>query len=125
MEKTNEDKEKEIVEETPQDSTEASKEEEEKATTEEEKTDPLSQMDPAQQQKMIEELMKQAKIGDPQKEEHAFWDEQPMKKEGEVDEGVIVEGNLKEVRQEPYAHPDGYHWVDMDLTDEDILEELY
>lgn len=48
-----------------------------------------------------------------------------MKKEGEVDEGVIVEGNLKEVRQEPYALPDGYHWVDMDLTDEDILEELY
>ena len=49
-----------------------------------------------------------------------------MKKPGQVDnEGIIVPQTVEEIRKEPYDLPAGFHWVDVNLDDEEELHELY
>ena len=56
---------------------------------------------------------------------HEFWDKQPMKKTGLISEGQISEVRDEEIKQEPYALPDGYLWTDLNLDDHQVMEEVY
>lgn len=63
-------------------------------------------------------------------DEHDFWHSQPVPKYFEAlplsqyDQPVERKA-LSEVQQEPYGLPPGYHWVNLNLAEEDDLNELY
>lgn len=59
---------------------------------------------------------------------HAFWDNQPVPKLNDkvVDCGPIdVEKTIADVRQEPLTLPAAYEWASVDLTDSEMLDEVY
>ena len=50
----------------------------------------------------------------------------PVKKACEVEkEGVINIQKLEDIQTEPLDLPPGFRWVEVDLTDEDQLDEVY
>ena len=62
---------------------------------------------------------------------HKFWDTQPVPKLDEAIEDAqindVIEPNKDHaaIRQEPYAMPEGFAWSDLDVTDENVLKEIY
>eukprot|EP01084_Bolivina_argentea_P097177 174709_1 len=61
--------------------------------------------------------------------EHKFWGKQPVPQMDEkIDpsaNGPIEEKTLDDVRKKPYLLPSAYEWVDLDLTDDHEIDELY
>ncbi|KAK8729301.1 hypothetical protein OTU49_008752, partial [Cherax quadricarinatus] len=62
--------------------------------------------------------------------EFQFWNTQPVPKISEdigedVNEAIEEEKPVSEIKQEPYNLPDGFRWETLDLTDEDVLQNLY
>merc|ERR1719210_798988 len=65
--------------------------------------------------------------GDPNAS-HAFWDNQPVPKLGDVitDEfGPIERKTVDQVQKEPYTLPKGYEWSDINMNDEKECDEIY
>nr|XP_033787101.1 glycylpeptide N-tetradecanoyltransferase 2 isoform X4 [Geotrypetes seraphini] len=60
------------------------------------------------------------------KRKYQFWDTQPVPKLDEVitSHGAI-EPDKDNVRQEPYSLPQGFTWDTLDLSDAEVLKELY
>ena len=63
---------------------------------------------------------------------HTFWDSQPVPKPGQEStlpddafDTCILEQKIEDIRKEPYALPEGFHWADLDLTNEKEADELY
>ena len=61
---------------------------------------------------------------------HIFWDTQPVPKYSEVQSEEITEGELetkeiKDVRDTPYALPEGFEWCTVDLNNDKELLETY
>uniref|UniRef100_A0A8C4QI13 Glycylpeptide N-tetradecanoyltransferase n=1 Tax=Eptatretus burgeri TaxID=7764 RepID=A0A8C4QI13_EPTBU len=60
------------------------------------------------------------------KRTYQFWDTQPVPK---IDEKVTTHGAIEPnkdfVRQEPYSLPQGFLWDTLDISDSDVLKELY
>jgi len=61
---------------------------------------------------------------------HDFWDTQPVPKFDAADptsseEGPMEEKHVDEVQKEPYALPNDFYWVSMEVTDEEELKEIY
>ena len=63
------------------------------------------------------------------KSEYKFWSEQPVpqfNKDIGVSFGPITKDNkVEEERQEPYSLPEGFEWLDVDVTKENELNRLY
>ncbi|XP_040020750.2 glycylpeptide N-tetradecanoyltransferase 2 isoform X2 [Gasterosteus aculeatus] len=60
------------------------------------------------------------------KHKYQFWDTQPVPKLNEVvtSHGPI-EADKENIRQEPYSLPQGFMWDTLDLSNADVLKELY
>lgn len=81
----------------------------------------------------LEEMMKMGKEAGPSKV-YKFWNTQPVPK---IDEGtgdasdneshkaIDPEKTIAEIKQDPYALPDGFVWDTLELKDAEILKELY
>ena len=57
-----------------------------------------------------------------------FWDTQPVRKPGvltQEEEGIIKPQTVDEIRKEPYDLPKGFRWVEVDLSDPTVLNEVY
>lgn len=57
-----------------------------------------------------------------------FWSTQPVPKfdeKIEQNEAIEADKQLNELRQDPYALPDGFKWETLDLYSESVLRELY
>ncbi|XP_054948414.1 glycylpeptide N-tetradecanoyltransferase 2 isoform X8 [Pan paniscus] len=65
-------------------------------------------------------------IDEAAKHRYQFWDTQPVPKLDEVitSHGAI-EPDKDNVRQEPYSLPQGFMWDTLDLSDAEVLKELY
>ncbi|MEQ2184525.1 Glycylpeptide N-tetradecanoyltransferase 2 [Goodea atripinnis] len=65
-------------------------------------------------------------IDDATKHKYQFWDTQPVPKLNEVvtSHGPI-EADKENIRQEPYSLPQGFMWDTLDLSNADVLKELY
>ncbi|TKS82043.1 Glycylpeptide N-tetradecanoyltransferase 2 [Collichthys lucidus] len=65
-------------------------------------------------------------IDEAAKHKYQFWDTQPVPKLNEVvtSHGPI-EADKENVRQEPYSLPQGFMWDTLDLSNADVLKELY
>ncbi|XP_030055809.1 glycylpeptide N-tetradecanoyltransferase 2 isoform X3 [Microcaecilia unicolor] len=65
-------------------------------------------------------------LDDASKRKYQFWDTQPVPKLDEVitSHGAI-EADKDNVRQEPYSLPQGFMWDTLDLSNAEILKELY
>jgi len=71
---------------------------------------------------MAEKVEKQRVVLSP----HPFWGTQPVRKPGiNEKEGIIVPQTIEEVRKEPYDLPPGFHWVNVNLEDDEELTEVY
>jgi glycylpeptide N-tetradecanoyltransferase len=75
-------------------------------------------------------MLKEMKEIAPLYEKHSFWDTQPVPKFLEIKEKGIVPGPLeekevKDVPTEPYALPDSFEWVVIDITKDIELNEVY
>lgn len=65
--------------------------------------------------------------------EYKFWNTQPVPKidandetnESEFHKPIEADKQISEIKQEPYALPEGFIWETLDLTNEVILKELY
>eukprot|EP01027_Heterolobosea_sp_BB2_P024070 GEZU01036228.1.p1 GENE.GEZU01036228.1~~GEZU01036228.1.p1 ORF type:complete len:393 (-),score=137.37 GEZU01036228.1:440-1618(-) len=60
--------------------------------------------------------------------EHKFWDSQPVPKFGEkisefgpIDEPKTVD----QVRKEPYDLPDAFEWIETDVDDDNMIQQIY
>ena len=64
---------------------------------------------------------------------HVFWDTQPVQRcydvvktpEGEMFNEYVEQKKVSDISEEPLGLPAGYHWCDVDLTNDDELNELY
>uniref|UniRef100_A0A4W5RDJ6 Glycylpeptide N-tetradecanoyltransferase n=1 Tax=Hucho hucho TaxID=62062 RepID=A0A4W5RDJ6_9TELE len=65
-------------------------------------------------------------IDEATKHKYQFWDTQPVPKLNEVvtSHGPI-EADKDNIRQEPYSLPQGFMWDTLDLSNADVLKELY
>ncbi|XP_030250182.1 glycylpeptide N-tetradecanoyltransferase 2 isoform X2 [Sparus aurata] len=65
-------------------------------------------------------------IDEAAKHKYQFWDTQPVPKLNEVvtSHGPI-EADKENIRQEPYSLPQGFMWDTLDLSNADVLKELY
>ncbi|XP_063565978.1 glycylpeptide N-tetradecanoyltransferase 2 isoform X6 [Gorilla gorilla gorilla] len=65
-------------------------------------------------------------IDEAAKHRYQFWDTQPVPKLDEVitSHGAI-EPDKDNIRQEPYSLPQGFMWDTLDLSDTEVLKELY
>ncbi|XP_075868880.1 glycylpeptide N-tetradecanoyltransferase 2 isoform X1 [Nelusetta ayraudi] len=65
-------------------------------------------------------------IDEATKHKYQFWDTQPVPKLNEVvtSHGPI-EADKENIRQEPYSLPQGFMWDTLDLSNADVLKELY
>lgn len=57
-----------------------------------------------------------------------FWSTQPVPKfdeKIEKNEAIEADKPVAEIRQDPYALPDGFKWETLDLNNESVLKELY
>ncbi|KAK2094715.1 Glycylpeptide N-tetradecanoyltransferase 2 [Saguinus oedipus] len=65
-------------------------------------------------------------IDEAAKHRYQFWDTQPVPKLDEVitSHGAI-EPDKDNVRQEPYSLPQGFMWDTLDLSNAEVLKELY
>jgi len=72
---------------------------------------------------------KKDKEKDEENKSHLFWDNQPVPKLSETiaDEGTAIdkEKTIAEVRQIPYALPEGFEWSDIEVNDEKSIKEVY
>ncbi|XP_031560951.1 glycylpeptide N-tetradecanoyltransferase 2-like [Actinia tenebrosa] len=96
-----------------------------------------SQKPSASQIKNIQKLLDSMKITEAKppktteeakKKKYKFWDTQPVPKlDEEVREfGPIEEDKpTSEIRQECYSLPDGFEWDTLDISNPDVLKELY
>ncbi|XP_061811478.1 glycylpeptide N-tetradecanoyltransferase 2 isoform X2 [Nerophis lumbriciformis] len=65
-------------------------------------------------------------IDDATKHKYQFWDTQPVPKLNEVVTGHgPIEADKENIRQEPYSLPQGFMWDTLDLSNVDVLKELY
>ncbi|KFO25651.1 Glycylpeptide N-tetradecanoyltransferase 2 [Fukomys damarensis] len=74
----------------------------------------------------IDEAGKRRNIDEAGKRRYQFWDTQPVPKLNEVitSHGAI-EPDKDNVRQEPYSLPQGFMWDTLDLSNAEVLKELY
>jgi len=75
-------------------------------------------------------MLKEMKEMAPLYEKHAFWDTQPVpkfleSKEKGITQGPLEKKEIKDVRAEPYALPDAFEWVEIDITKDIGLNEVY
>ncbi|XP_028326106.1 glycylpeptide N-tetradecanoyltransferase 2 [Gouania willdenowi] len=65
-------------------------------------------------------------VDEASKHKYQFWDTQPVPKLNEVvtSHGAI-EADKENIRQEPYSLPQGFMWDTLDLSNADVLKELY
>ncbi|XP_063054703.1 glycylpeptide N-tetradecanoyltransferase 2 isoform X1 [Engraulis encrasicolus] len=65
-------------------------------------------------------------IDEATKHKYQFWDTQPVPKLNEVvtSHGAI-EPDKENIRQEPYSLPTGFMWDTLDLSNSEVLKELY
>eukprot|EP00596_Hydrurales_sp_CCMP1899_P003968 CAMPEP_0119045000 /NCGR_PEP_ID=MMETSP1177-20130426/36191_1 /TAXON_ID=2985 /ORGANISM="Ochromonas sp, Strain CCMP1899" /LENGTH=450 /DNA_ID=CAMNT_0007016021 /DNA_START=57 /DNA_END=1406 /DNA_ORIENTATION=+ len=79
--------------------------------------------------KMREKYLKQNQKGKDTDIEHKFWNTQPMPGLKDVFDGESgpMDGNtdVTAVRQEPYNMPGGFEWDSLDVTDPDVILEVY
>ncbi len=77
----------------------------------------------------ISKLLQQVSVRSAaKKEEHRFWDTQPVPKIGEqveVNHQLDVVKTTDDVRQTPYPLPPGFEWSPLDAKDTHQLDELY
>ena len=61
------------------------------------------------------------------KEEHKFWDTQPVPKMGELvtDEGPLEVKKLEDVKKEPYKLPEMFEWAEYDIQNPEDLHTVY
>ncbi|XP_047500622.1 glycylpeptide N-tetradecanoyltransferase 2-like [Penaeus chinensis] len=76
----------------------------------------------------VERYMRKMQLQN-QKEYH-FWNTQPVPKINEevgenVNEAIEPDKKIEDIKQEPYNLPDGFKWDTLDLTNEDVLQNLY
>ncbi|XP_061771617.1 glycylpeptide N-tetradecanoyltransferase 2 [Nerophis ophidion] len=65
-------------------------------------------------------------VDDATKHKYQFWDTQPVPKLNEVVTGHgPIEADKENIRQEPYSLPQGFMWDTLDLSNADVLKELY
>lgn len=57
---------------------------------------------------------------------HPFWGTQPVRNPGHVEkDGIILEKTIETTRKTVLDLPAGFHWVDVDLSDDEQLNEVY
>ena len=62
---------------------------------------------------------------------HDFWDNQPVPKtsdnvsEDDFNKAIDVPKTVAEIREEPLDIPAGYHWADVDITNDEECQEVY
>uniref|UniRef100_A0A8C8FAC7 Glycylpeptide N-tetradecanoyltransferase n=1 Tax=Oncorhynchus tshawytscha TaxID=74940 RepID=A0A8C8FAC7_ONCTS len=65
-------------------------------------------------------------IDEATKHKYQFWDTQPVPKLNEVvTSHGPMEADKDNIRQEPYSLPQGFMWDTLDLSNADVLKELY
>uniref|UniRef100_A0A3P9KQC8 Glycylpeptide N-tetradecanoyltransferase n=1 Tax=Oryzias latipes TaxID=8090 RepID=A0A3P9KQC8_ORYLA len=65
-------------------------------------------------------------IDEAAKHKYQFWDTQPVPKLNEVVTSYgPIEADKENIRQEPYSLPQGFMWDTLDLSNADVLKELY
>jgi glycylpeptide N-tetradecanoyltransferase len=87
-----------------------------------------------EQQKMLMEQLKKLQLSQKYgkgeiKDEYKFWSTQPVpqfNKECEVEFGEIWKDHkVEDLQKEPLTLPDGFEWVDVDLSKQNELDKLY
>jgi len=85
-----------------------------------------------EQRKLMEKrAAKQAKMEKSEKDEHRFWDTQPMLSfssaavEAEANGPIDPSEDVSLIRAEPYGMPQGFTWCDMDVMDPTTIGEMY
>ena len=79
-----------------------------------------ARLDPAKKKT----LGNQIKLAQP----HQFWDDQPVWKmfdEAPKNDGPIINQQLKDISTEEIPLPNGFEWVNVDITDPDAMQKLY
>ncbi|KAG5681210.1 hypothetical protein PVAND_010666 [Polypedilum vanderplanki] len=81
----------------------------------------------------LSDVMKINKEAGEATKEYKFWNTQPVPKidsnddanESEFHKPIEADKKISEIKQEPYALPEGFIWETLDITNEVILKELY
>jgi glycylpeptide N-tetradecanoyltransferase len=79
---------------------------------------------PRQTQKKLDHLT-------PLYDSHDFWDSQPVPKAYEIvnedtlDKPIDLEKTPADVKQEPYNLPQGFHWANVDIMNQEEAKEVY
>ena len=118
------------MEKNPEEKEEKKTSEEKKEEEEEKKEEPQQEESPIPSDQLLQfrkdtSLRHRGEI----KSEYKFWSEQPVpqfNKDIGVSFGPITKDNkVEEERQEPYTLPEGFEWLDVDVTKENELNRLY
>lgn len=59
---------------------------------------------------------------------HAFWDNQPVMQmfdETPKKDGPVIEQSLKDISTEEIKLPEGFEWVNVDITAPETMQSLY
>jgi glycylpeptide N-tetradecanoyltransferase len=58
---------------------------------------------------------------------HKFWNTQPVpdKRDAEQQHGALEEKTVADVRQKPYDLPKGFEWVDLDVSKQEDIDDVY
>lgn len=75
-------------------------------------------------------MLREMKDMAPLYEQHKFWDTQPVPnfqetKGKEIEQGPLEIKEIKDVRPEPYALPETFEWVTIDINNDLELNEVY
>ena len=118
------------MEKNPEEKEEKKTSEEKKEEEEEKKEEPQQEESPIPSDQLLQfrkdtSLRHRGEI----KSEYKFWSEQPVpqfNKDIGVSFGPITKDNkVEEERQEPYTLPEGFEWLDVDVTKENELNRLF